>query len=339
MCARKAPTDVSGPPEKGAKLVKSGDPLVVGALVGVVLLGGSNGIAAKHLVSEIDPFWLGTLRFAIAGGIMTVIVFVSRLSLPRGRSFLGAVIYGALGFAATFGFFFLGLRDAPASTAAIFLALVPLLTLGLAVLHRQERFRLQGLVGSVFSLGGVALIFADQLSASVPLTSLILIALGALSMAETGIVVKLIPRSDPRATNAVAMLTASALLLILSLVANESWTLPSQPTTWLAFVYLATFGSVVLFALFVYALERWTASAVAYSDLLIPLVTIALAALITGERLTPTFLIGGAVVMAGVFIGAFLSIPASKRASSVLPECIPVDAKTVTSAEPAVSPP
>lgn len=306
--------------------VRSPDPLTLLAFGGVVLLGGVNGIAAKQLLTELDPFWAGVLRFAVAGALMSGIVLASRRSLPRGRTLLGAVAYGALGFAITFAFFFTGLRDTPVSTAAIFLALTPLLTQGLAIAHRQESFRLQGLVGSLLALGGVALIFADQLSAAVPFGSLVLLALGALSLAETGIVVKMIPRSDPRATNAVAMLIATALLLAFSLAAGEQRTLPTQPMTWLAFVYIATLGSVLLFGLFVYTLERWTASAVSYNDVLIPLVTIAIATLFTGERISPMFLIGGGVVMAGVFVGVFLTVPRRRRASTTLPECVAVEA-------------
>ena len=179
---------------------------------------------------------------------------------------------------------------------------------------------------AVIALAGVALIFADQMSAAVPLGSLVLLALGALALAETGIVVKLIPRSDPRATNAVAMPVAVVLLLALSLAVGETWTLPSQPVSWLAFAYIATLGSVVLFTLFVFVLERWPASNVAYSDLLIPLVTIVIATLLTGERLSPAFLVGGAVVLVGVFVGAFLSVPRRERASTTLPECLPVEA-------------
>ena len=295
------------------------------AFGGVVLLGGMNGIAAKQLLYDLEPFWTGVMRFTVAGTIMLAVVFASQLSLPRGRSLVGALIYGALGFAITFALVFAGLRDTPASTAAIFLALTPLLTMALAFVHRQESIKLQSVIGSVIAVAGVGLIFTDQLSAAVPLGSLVLIFLGVLALAETGIIVKMIPGSDPRATNAVAMPVAVVLLLGLSLATGETWSLPSEPVSWLAFAYIATLGSVVLFGLFVYVLGRWTASAVAYNDLLIPLVTILVATVLTGERPSPAFFIGGAVVVVGVFVGAFLSIPRRKTATTTLPECIPVE--------------
>lgn len=298
--------------------------LTVLAFAMVVLLGGLNGIAAKQIVRELEPFWSGVIRFAIAGLIMLAIAVATRRTLPRGRSLVGAVAYGTFGFALTFGLILTGLRDTPISTAVVFLALTPLMTFGLAIAHGQERFRLQGLVGALVALAGVALIFADQLAADIPLGSLVLLLLGVLSLAETGVIVKLIPRSDPVGTNAVGMLTGCVLLLALSLVTAEPRGLPSEPVTWAALAYVATLGSVVLFGLVVYTLERWTASAVSYSDLLIPLVTIAIATLLIGERFTPWFLLGGGVVLAGVYVGSFLHLPQRRTPASV-PECLPLE--------------
>lgn len=310
------------------------DRLTVAAFAAVILLGGLNGIAAKQILRELEPFWSGVIRFAVAGLIMLAIVALTRRALPRGRSLLGAMAYGVMGFALTFGFFFAGLRDTPISTAAVFLALTPLMTFGLAIAHGQERFRAQGLLGAVVALVGVALIFADQLAADIPLGSLVLLLLGVLCLAETGVVVKLIPRSDPVSTNAVGMLTGCGVLLVLSLLTAEQRGLPAQPITWAALVYIFTLGSVVLFGLFVYTLERWTASAVSYNDLLIPLVTITIATLLTGERFTPWFVLGGGVVLAGVYIGSFLHLPRRRAATSSVPECLPVEERADVASAP-----
>ena len=297
--------------------------LTVLAFATVILLGGLNGIAAKQILRELEPFWSGVLRFAVAGLIMLAIAVATRRALPRGRSLLGAMAYGGMGFALTFGLFFTGLRDTPISTAAVFLALTPLMTFGLAIAHGQEQFRIQGFVGALVAVVGVGLIFAEQLAADIPLGSLVLLLLGVLCLAETGVIVKLIPRSDPVGTNAVGMLTGCVVLLILSLFTGEPRGLPTEPITWAALIYLVTLGSVVLLGLFVYVLERWTASAVSYTDLLIPLVTIAIATLLTGERFSPWFLLGGGVVLAGVYIGSFLHLPRRRMPASV-PECLPL---------------
>jgi drug/metabolite transporter (DMT)-like permease len=205
--------------------------------------------------------------------------------------------------------------------------MVPLVTLGLAVAHGQERFRVQGLIGGLVAVVGIAIVFVDQLSADIPIRALLLFSIAVVSIAELGIVVKLIPRSDPFATNAVGMLTAAALLLVVSAIAGEAWAIPTQAATWVAAAYLIVLGSVALFGLFVYALEHWTASAVSYADLLLPLVTIGVAAILTGERVTPSFALGGAVILAGVYIGAFFQTERTRPAATSLPECVPAQAE------------
>ena len=302
------------------------DPTTLAAFVGVVLLGGLNAIAVHETVQELAPLWGAALRFLAAGVIMAAVVVLLRRSFPRGRSLAGAILYGTLGFGASYGFIYPGFRDTPAGTGMVLIALTPLLTFGLAIAHGQERFRLQGLLGALIALVGVALVFAAQLSANVPLTSLVLILLGTVCIAETGVIVKLIPRSDPFGTNAVAMLTGAAILLVVSTLAGESRVLPTQAPTWAAVAYLVVLGSVVMFALYLYTLARWTASAVSYMTLLLPLVTISAAAVLTGERVTTTVLAGAAVILAGVYVGAFLKVRPGRSSASALPECLPIDA-------------
>jgi hypothetical protein len=55
-------------------------------------------------------------------------------------------------------------------------------------------------------------------------------------------------------------------------------------------------------------------------------VTVALAAVLTGERITPSFVLGGAVILGGVYVGAFLKSRPGRSSASSLPECLPIDA-------------
>ena len=276
------------------------DPATLLAFGGVVLLGGANAIGVKLTVQELAPFWGAAMRFMAAGALMLLLAVVTRRPLPRGRSLGGAALYGVVGFAASYGFAYVGLRDVPAGTAMVLIALTPLLTFGLAIAHGQERFHARGLVGALIAVIGIGIVFIDQLSADVPILALALVLLATVAIAESGVIIKSIPRSDPFGTNAVAMLTGAAILFALSLVSGERWATPGQPATWAAIAYLVIFGSVVMFALYVFTLERWTASVVSYSTLLFPLVTVSLGALLLEERVSPSFLVGGAVILAGV---------------------------------------
>jgi drug/metabolite transporter (DMT)-like permease len=128
---------------------------------------------------------------------------------------------------------------------------------------------------------------------------------GAVLLAESGIVLKMTPRAHPLATNAVGMIAGGVALLLLSAVIGDRWFLPTQSDTWAAMIFLVFGGSVAVFGLLVFLMGRWTASAVSYSLLLQPLATFVYSAILTGEPITPALFVGAAIILVGVYIGAF----------------------------------
>jgi drug/metabolite transporter (DMT)-like permease len=281
------------------------------AFVGLVLFGGSNAVAVRQSVLELDPVWAAGLRFFVAGLLMTVVALVARQPLPSSRGLRDGAIYGTFAFGISFACINLGVRDVPGGTASVIVATAPLLTLGLAIAQGQERFHVRALLGAVIAVAGVSVVFLDQLETSVPLGSLLLVLLGAASISQSSIIVRGMARNDPLWSNAVGMLVGAALLLALSSVLGERWLGPVRSTTWIAMGYLIVFGSVVTFSLSVYVLRRLPASVAAYAVLLFPLVGVTVATILTGERFSPSFVAGGMVMLVGVYIGAF------RRARSV----------------------
>ena len=61
-------------------------------------------------------------------------------------------------------------------------------------------------------------------------------------------------------------------------------------------------GTIALFGLYLYVLGRWTASRASYQVVMIPFVA-ALAAVLD-ESIGGGLIIGGAIVLAGVYVGA-----------------------------------
>lgn len=279
------------------------------AFIAVVVFGGSNAVAVRQMVLELPAFWSAAIRFGAAGFLMLGLALAMRRSLPRGPTLRGAVLYGVIGFAAGFACINLGLRDVPGGTASVLVATAPLMTLLLAVAHRQERFRWQALAGALIAVAGVAIVFLDQLEINVPPLSLVLVLVGAACLSEASIIVKGLPRSDPIGTNAIGMLVAVPILLVLSIVSAEPAVLPVRSQTWIALAYLIVLGSIVVFALSVYTLRTLPASIVAYQTLLFPLVGVTVATVLTGERFSPSFVLGGAVMLLGVYVGALWRRP------------------------------
>lgn len=280
------------------------DSLTLAAFFLFVLLGGANFVAVRFSNRALEPFWGAGLRFGLAAMIFFAVLAARRLPIPKGRALVGAVLFGILNFAAGYALVYWGFLEAPAGLGSVILALVPLLTLLLASLHGLEAFHWRGLVGALLAVVGIGVMFSQGLAGDVSLASILALVAGAACIAESGIVIKKFPRTDPITTNAVAMAVGSPLLLLLSLFSGERWAIPSKTETWITLAYVVFLGSVGLFILVIYVLKRWTASATSYSFVLFPVVATSLGALIGGEPIRAGVLIGGFIVMAAVYFGA-----------------------------------
>jgi drug/metabolite transporter (DMT)-like permease len=280
------------------------DRVTLAAFLGVILIGGSNFVAVRFSNAELPPYWGAAIRFLPASLLLFAATAIWRVPLPYGSALLGSVLYGALNFGIGYAFAYYGLQQANAGTASVILATVPLFTLGLAVLQRLERLRPRPIIGALVALAGIAVVFGEQVNANVAPIYLVAILLNAVAAAESGVIAKRFPRTHPFATNAVGMLVGGLILLALSFIVGERHVLPEQTATRIALVYLGTIGAVGLFGLFIYVVNRWTVSATSYALVVMPLVAISLGALLRGEAVSPFFLVGAAVVAAGVYIGA-----------------------------------
>jgi drug/metabolite transporter (DMT)-like permease len=278
--------------------------LTLAAFLASAVLAGGNGVGIRISNRELDPLWGAGLRFSLAAVVFLVLMATLRLELPRGRVLAGSVLYGVLQFGATYALAYYALVELHAGFGQILLALVPLLTILLAVSERQERFRLAALLGAGVALAGVVVMSRAPLRESVPLVS-VLAALGSgLCFAQAAILVRWLPRIDPVTTNAVGMTTGAFALVLAALARGETLAVPEEADTWLAIAYLVILGSVVVFALNLVVLGRWEASRYAYLFVLVPVVTVALSAWLDDEPVGEGLVVGGLLVLVGVYVGA-----------------------------------
>jgi len=285
-------------------LEKRPEHLTLIAFIISTILGGNNAIAVRFSNVELPPFFGAGIRFAAASLVLFLIVLLLRLPFPNGRSLVGALIFGALQFGVSYALIYWSLLQVPAGLFQVILALVPLLTFLLAIAHRQESFQWRVLIGGLLAVGGIAIIFSNSLIDNVPLLSLLAVVLAAACIAESIVLFKTFPKTHPITTNALAMGMGAAILFVISGLVRETLRFPSLLPTWTSLLYLIFFGSVGTFVLALYVLERWTASATAYSLVLMPIVTVLSASWIADEPITMALLVGGLLVLSGVYVGA-----------------------------------
>jgi drug/metabolite transporter (DMT)-like permease len=194
------------------------DRSTLAAFLGAAIIGGSNFVAVRFSNEELDPMFGAGFRFALATILLLGIMALTGRRLPRGRAAAGALIYGLLGFGLSYALLYIALVELPAGTSSLILAVTPLFTLILAVAHRQESFSRRGLVGAALAVVGIAILSGGSLGSEFPLPYLLAAVLGAVCIAESSVIVKSFPRTDPITTNAVGMGAGTVLLAIGSLV-------------------------------------------------------------------------------------------------------------------------
>lgn len=288
---------------QGARADPAPDRLTLGAFAGAIVLGGSNFVAVRFSNRELDPLWGAGLRFALAAAVFGVLFAALRLSLPSGRALALMLTYGLLAFAAAYGCLYWAMQEVTAGVAAVVLAIGPLLTLLLAVAHRMERLSVRALVGALIAIGGSALIFFQPGSAAFGWGSFALLVVAALCASEAVVVSKLAGSQHPVAVNFVGMSVGAAVLVAASAASGERLSLPADGETQIALAYLVA-ATVGLFLLVLIVVGRWSASSTSYVFVSMPIVALAAGALIADERITATTVVGGAIVCAGVYLGA-----------------------------------
>lgn len=294
--------------------------LVLAAFLTSALLAGGNAVAVRFSNRELAPLWGAGLRFSLAAGILLGVMALMRPAFPLGRALVGAILYGLFNFGASFGLAYYGLVRVHAGLGQTVLALVPLATLLLAVIQRQERLRLAAIVGTLLALGGVAAISGASVEGSVPPASLAALVGSALCFAEAAVLVRRFPPVHPVAMNAVGMATGAAVLIAGAILVGEPIELPERLATWVALGYVAPIGSVIVFVLYLVVLRAWAASRAAYGFVLIPFVTVILSAWLDREPLTSGLLVGGLLILAGVYVGALRPAGAAVRPPAEEPE-------------------
>lgn len=181
------------------------------------------------------------------------------------------------------------------------------MTFFLTILHGLEKFRWQSLLGGVIALTGISIAVRPRLGIEIPILSVLALIGGSAISAEGNVILKIFsPKSHPMATNALTLSSGLLFLLITTFLMGETHNVPTLPSTWMAIVYTIVPGSVVMFYVFIWILSRWSASATSYVIMLFPIVATSVGSLLGGEKITLTFILGGTLVLIGVWIGALM---------------------------------
>jgi drug/metabolite transporter (DMT)-like permease len=293
------------------------------ALGTVYLVWGSTYLAIAIAVQTLPPFLYSGVRFGLAGLLLAAWLAFRRVGLGVSRRELaGAATVGTLMLAGGNGLVNLGERTVPSGIAALIVASIPLWIVVYRMIVR-ERVGRDILAGVLLGLFGVAiLVVPGGLTGTIdPLGSLMLF--GATLSWALGTFLS--PRLDtPRnalVSTAYQMLAGGLVLLVVGLATGELTHV--DPATFstrslIAFAYLVVFGSLLAYSAYTWLLQNAPVSLVSTYAFVNPVVAVVLGALILAEPITPTVLLGAAVIVVAVAFIIFRQ-NAARRADRIAP--------------------
>jgi drug/metabolite transporter (DMT)-like permease len=297
---------------------------VVGAFLLLTLVWGTTWAAIRIGLSGIPPFTGVALRFAIAGGLLLALVprFGIRLGRRRHERRLW-LMNGLLSFCVSYSVVYWSEQYIPSGLAAVLFATHPLFVAVLAhVWLPGERLTAGATAGLLLGFLGVAVIFSDDLrllgservraAALVMLVSPLAAALASVAVKRWGAGV------HPVSLSAIPMLMCAAVMGPVALALERDRPLVLDTRSLAALVYLAVLGSALTFTVYYWLLARVTASRASLVSYTIPIVAVAVGALLLDEPLRPKLVAGSALVLAGVGVVAAFRRP--RRALPLPPD-------------------
>lgn len=281
-------------------------PLAYG-LVAAAIWGGMY-VVSKAVLDVVPPLTLLSARLVLGGLALAPVAL--RRGWPRLTSgqWLQVLAIGALGYGLSLGMQFAGTQLSTASNGAVVTAATPAFVYLFAFLLLRERIGGRQLAALGLATLGVLLV-VNPLSANLrpELWRGNLILVGA---ALTWALYSVLVRAATRQLDALPF-TLIALLggLLLALPA-AAWELGHSavgsltPWIWLGVLYLGLVATALAAYLWNRAFEQLEARLAALTFFAQPVVGAALGAWLLGETLTPLFLMGGGLVLLGLWLSA-----------------------------------
>jgi drug/metabolite transporter (DMT)-like permease len=257
-------------------------------------------------LESFPPLMLVSVRYLASGAIMLIGAKITGAHLPRGKELRETALYGVIALGIGNGCLAFAEQWIPSGLAALFVTTSPFWLVGVEALSPGgERLHLPTIAGMLVGLGGVATLVAPaamNLSLhSGTLGAFLLLQIGCAGWSIGSILQRRQPsRAHPFVSGAVQQLATGLLYAVPALIRHE-------PVHWngrgvLAIIYLMTFGSVVGYSAYLYALDRLPVAVISIYNYINPLVAVFLGWLFYREAFGVREGIAMLIIFAGVWI-------------------------------------
>jgi drug/metabolite transporter (DMT)-like permease len=292
---------------------------VYAKLVAVAGIWGGTFIAARVVATVMSAPAAALWRYVVASVVLLVIVFAYERGLPRldARQWVAVTLLGATGVALYNLFFMAGLEKIPASRGSLIVALNPAVTLVAGAMFLGEPLTRMRVLGILVALVGVVVVLGhgnplDLFRGHVGWGEAQIFGAVVSWAAYTLIGKRVLAGMSPLAATTYAALIGTAMLATVTVATGDLEWPPATWRAWVAFGFLGAFGTALAFVWFYDGVRELGPARTAVFINLVPVFALALGATLLGEEIDASMLVGGTIVVAGVWL---LNRPVARAAA------------------------
>ncbi len=281
------------------------------ALLALYIVWGSTYLAIRFTVETMPPFLHAALRFLISGAILYIWRRAAGDPVPTAGNWKSTAIVGTALLLGGNGLVAWAEQTVPSGVAALIITTSPFwLVLFEAMRAGGTKPTWQAILGLIIGFGGVFLLVGPSeitgVEGGFDTFGIILLLFAPLFWSMGSIYAKGadMPKSTLLSTG-MQMLTGAVALFIVSLVKGElsgfSFVAVSM-RSWLALLYLITFGSLIGFVAYGWLLHNAPVSLMSTYAYVNPVVAVLLGSWLADEPLNGRILIAAAIIIGSVFL-------------------------------------
>jgi drug/metabolite transporter (DMT)-like permease len=275
------------------------------ALAAVCFFWGTTYLGIRIALESLSPPLLVGLRYTISGTALLLVAYFAKAHLPSGRELFYTALYGVIIIGIGNGCLAFAEVWIPSGLAALFITTSPFWMVGMeALIPGGDRLHAPTLFGMLVGLVGTALLVAPnaiQQGWNGPsLKGFLVLQLGCCGWSFGSILQRRhVTSAHPVVSGAVQQLATGLVFLPTALLTK------TQPVHWTprsvaAVLYLVTFGSVIGYSAYLYALDKLPVSVVSTYNYVNPVVAILLGWLFYREQIGVRELMSMIVIFTGV---------------------------------------
>jgi drug/metabolite transporter (DMT)-like permease len=283
----------------------------------ITILFWSSGFVFTRLgLRFFTPHSLGFLRCLAASLFLVIIALIIRIKFPDKNDIKWFVLAGFTGFFFYMFAFTIGSVTVTASTASIIVATVPIMTMILARIIFKEKIKILQYIAIVIEFTGVGVLTLMNGIFSVN-TGLLWLLLASFSLSFYNLLQRKLAKKYSSIQSVVISIWFGTIMLMVFMPASATEVINAPPIQIIYILIMGIFCSAIAFITWTYAISKAkNTSSVTNYMFITPLLTTLLGMLLAKETPDLSTIIGGSIILTGMFIFNFSETIVSKIESN-----------------------